>query len=405
MNDRASAAPPVQFLGPEERAVLERPLSDEWMTTRSQQQQQQQQQPGQQKRATLLGQVWDGVRGRFRLRKDAGGERDRDRDKDKEREKAHKALEGIGMGPIRDERPTREEVMANYQNLVESGFFTAHAIQSTRQPAPRSLTPARPVSSPTPGMSRMPGVRDSLQAYPLSGPGREPHTPSSHAYYQPSTPRSSRQAQIEAEAEIQWPLSSPTRPPPSPPLTMLSSLTPPPRHLTSPVCSPASASSRGTKRAADDATNIDPPTPKKKLRKSYSRDIAIPKLRSVASRRNIITRSFSGSSKNNHSNSQSSSGRQATNRLAKRVFSRLPGSARDTICIPERGSSRRHGSSSADKFREANTRVLRPRKTTTEPLCVVPDVNRGIPNVPAIPAKFVQGEDVENDEIWMGVAL
>ncbi|KAF5267719.1 hypothetical protein FOXYS1_1393, partial [Fusarium oxysporum] len=58
MNDRTSAAPPVQFLGPEERAALERPaltniksnnsrpMSDDFSDK-------------QVKRGRLLGQVWD----------------------------------------------------------------------------------------------------------------------------------------------------------------------------------------------------------------------------------------------------------------------------------------------------------------------------------------------------------
>ena len=34
------------------------------------------------------------------------------------------------------ERPSREEILASYQQLMASGFFQAHAIQSTRQPGP-----------------------------------------------------------------------------------------------------------------------------------------------------------------------------------------------------------------------------------------------------------------------------
>jgi hypothetical protein len=69
MNDRTSAAPPVQFLGPDELAALERPalthiksnnarpMSDDFSDK-------------QVKKGRLLGQVWDEVRGRLGFRKD-----------------------------------------------------------------------------------------------------------------------------------------------------------------------------------------------------------------------------------------------------------------------------------------------------------------------------------------------
>ncbi|RYP06823.1 hypothetical protein DL764_002935 [Monosporascus ibericus] len=52
------------------------------------------------------------------------------------------------VGNLSD-RPTKEEIMQSYNELVASGFFKAHAIQSTRQPPPGSATfrPPHPPSS------------------------------------------------------------------------------------------------------------------------------------------------------------------------------------------------------------------------------------------------------------------
>jgi len=43
-------------------------------------------------------------------------------------------------------RPTREEILVNYQQLVDSGFFSNHAIHSARRPMP--TTQATPVNAP-----------------------------------------------------------------------------------------------------------------------------------------------------------------------------------------------------------------------------------------------------------------
>ncbi|KAF7550569.1 hypothetical protein G7046_g7972 [Stylonectria norvegica] len=119
MNDRASAAPPVHFLGPEERARLERPVrpvSDDWAEK-------------QVKKGRLLGQVWDGVRGKLGLRREADEEKHARRNhKDKAGSTAKMAREAERKD---DERPTKDEVLASYHQLVSSGFFSSHAIPSS----------------------------------------------------------------------------------------------------------------------------------------------------------------------------------------------------------------------------------------------------------------------------------
>lgn len=349
MNDRTSAAPPVSFLGPEERARLEkplRPLSDDWADK-------------QVKKNRLLGHMWDGVRGRLRFRKHADEARREEERKEEIAGYQQLVEEGFfgakpgsvattvevkdGGSKAESVRPTKEEIMENYQHLVASGFFSSHAIKSTRQPPPSTTASTR-------------------TSHDLSR-GQRPN----------------------------WPLSRNTSPSPS------QSRAPSP----SPVCSPPSAGSRGTKRAAmdhpsdsDGNKENDPPTPNKKLRKSASRDISLPKLRNVASRRTILTRSRAASS----------SAPKEPAKLAKRVLGKLPG-ARGSLEVPaaRRCASNQGVEERKERLHESNTRVLRSRKSANEGLCVVPDTNRGIPQVPAIPAKFTYGEDRENDGPWRGL--
>lgn len=344
MNDRASAVPPTHFLEPSQIASLEAPVPLEKTGAVAAVVESPQKPPPApthqkppSKRGNLFGQVWDGVRGRLRFRKDP--------------EEEKPAAATARRKPDADERPTREDVMANYHQLVASGFFTSHAIQSSRQPGP---------------------------------PQRHPPPPPPHGAH-PAT----------AAEPPQWPLA-PHRAPPPPP-------EPAAVRPSSPVLrSPASASSRGTKRAAapasaDDDDDDDALTPRK-LRKSASRDIALPKLRSIASRRAILgRRSFStaGTAPTADSTPRGSVDAprpREPNKLTKRG---------PRLQVPERGASARRNVSEGSRVPGA-TRVLRPRKSA-EPLSVKPDSNRGIPSVPQVPVKFTYGEDRENEGPWRGL--
>ncbi|ETS77498.1 hypothetical protein PFICI_11372 [Pestalotiopsis fici W106-1] len=65
-------------------------------------------------------------------------------------------------GPNMSDRPTKEEIMASYNELMATGFFKAHAIQSTRQPAPGSVP--NHVSRGLPPLSTIPSLdRPSLE--------------------------------------------------------------------------------------------------------------------------------------------------------------------------------------------------------------------------------------------------
>ncbi|OAA41391.1 hypothetical protein NOR_05469 [Metarhizium rileyi] len=365
MNDRVSAVPPVQFLGPQEREALERPVDAEsssaaafhpayfgrYEEQQQQQQQQQQQMPSPQLatrkpavKLNIFGQVWEGVRGRFRLRRDAD-------DREKEREKKRDA------GDETHDRLSRDEVFASYQQLVASGFFSSHAIQSTRHGPPPNC---RPSTSHGPA----PKSANSPPPWPLAPA--------------PLTPQSAR----------------------------------PKRQVLTPqtVYSPVSvASSRGTKRAAEspvpshdddedeehddgeDESTLAHRFLPKRLRISASRDISLPKLRSVASRKHM--RAAAASARR----SVSAGGKEREpNKLTKKVPWARQQDHEASLDVPSGGRKIR---------RPSSARSLRPVATSDGDavLKVVPDANRGIPRVPDIPAKFTYGEDRENGVPWRGL--
>jgi hypothetical protein len=378
MNDRASAVPPVHFLGPHEREALEGPIyADDasagafgasyfgaYEDKQPQLQPQVQQVPARKPviKTSILGQVWEGVRGKFRLRRDAD-ERDRAR--------AEKKKKDRGLGATQEEMPSRDEVFANYQQLVASGFFSSHAIQSTRHGPPPNHRPST--------------------AHGTKGAHCTPQWPLAP---RPFTPKAQLRQEFTPEA----------------------------------VCSPVSAaSSRGTKRAAEDSPSqsVDENADEerddgedhstlahrflpKRLRKSASRDISLPKLRSVTSRKNM--RAAVAASR--RSLSMGAQEREP-NKLIKRAplglqFGGAVPEARASLDVPPggRNSSDVYGSVTRRIRRPTSARNLRSvarERPVDGGLKVVPDVNRGIPSVPDIPAKFTYGEDRENGEPWRGL--
>ncbi|QPH05896.1 hypothetical protein C2857_003977 [Epichloe festucae Fl1] len=336
MRDRASAAPPLQFLDPSERVLMvpfcatgtdaaaavggsgggggaeEKRRSSKMKTN-------------------IFGQMWEGVRGRLRIR--------RDEDKDKGEEEEEEEEE--------EQRPTRDQVLANYHQLVASGFFSSHAIQSTRHgppPPPRPCTSRGPPPPTPPQWPLAPAV-------PV--PGMMPDDDDDDDDDKKMTGHASPRAE---------------------------------------VCSPASvaSSSRGTKRAAagpppgdgegegeadrddeggDEATRAHRFLPKR-LRRTAPRDrdrdiVSLPRLRGVASR----------------------------NKGAHDAPAQAPRAGRGPTDHDDVASS----SLGRKIKRPARARNLRTRAaaggSSGEPLSVMPDANRGIPRVPAVPAKFTYGED------------
>lgn len=380
MNDRASAAPPVFFVGSEgadafdvaaARAYPAKPYGFEKITPRTEPE------PALAKRGSkqFLGQVWDGVLEKFRFgRKDTAPEED----KMKNRRRKHEAAAAAALPPKgkmsrEDDRPSKEEVYANYHQLVASGFFSSHAIQSTRQPGTRQTQ--------------------------TQGASLAPPTPAKQTSSAP-----------------QWPLT------PTPTAT-------PVKH--SPAQTPASAtSSRGKKRPSisivDERTSEDSTGDTlhlKKLRKTAStinRDLSVPRTR--ASSRTIGLRSFSNAGRvpSGAVATDGDAQKREPKKLIKRVPSRTIPPADDNVPRPSRRNvseshSHHHPQSPPQIVVDSSvnghiitapdgtTRVLRPRRSAAEPLRVRPDANRGIPTVPDIPVKFTYGEDRENDGPWKGL--
>lgn len=230
MNDRVSAAPPVHFIGPDHVDVGTWDAEGHWSadgmpdwsedTIRAvadvQQRERQQaelhrnshnynqrvyacppparqppaipQQPGQRpnsrpqsqehrapsKRGSkqFLGQVWDGVSRVFGF---GGGGSSASSNASKRSSVASSLdqtptppIPGPAAAPAPGGHPSREEVLANYHHLVASGFFSQHAIQSTRHAAPGT----RPQQQP---QQRQP--QQQAPSWPLREPQDQPATP------------------------------------------------------------------------------------------------------------------------------------------------------------------------------------------------------------------------------------
>ncbi|KAG6196236.1 hypothetical protein E4U35_008005 [Claviceps purpurea] len=454
MNDRVSAAPPMQFLDPSERAALERPVFWEHQSN--------QMGPSafmpseaptggaDDKRASkmgILGQMWEGMRGKLRMRSHDEKERPSAReDTSKYREdrfddtRARFMDKASQQGDSSTQRPSRDEVLANYQHLVASGFFSSRTIQSTR------FAPPRPTTSHGPNG----GAATTPPQWPLTPPPPPVPTVNLNAIPMPQTPMQTRR----------------------------------PSQVYSPV---SAASSRGTKRAAadsppalrnaaddirgasshnngmdgieddeaeDDATLAHRFLPKR-LRQTASRDISLPKIRSVASRKNLrsavaaarrsllMSAGAGASAATQHVGSGGEGGgaahdrvQQQTNRLSMKLggsSNGQTGTASGTDQDDARVASSVGASSPGRKIKRATSArgskgrsvevnpamvfgpalgtetaqmQMQMQMQTTgqgQPLSVVPDANRGIPSVPIIPTKFTYGEDRENGGPWRGL--
>ncbi|KAI0422375.1 hypothetical protein F5X98DRAFT_325751 [Xylaria grammica] len=199
MNDRASAAPPVQFLGPEQLKEYENQFYTEPPAPREARRQRPLSATGKLQASTIYQHVGgeELQRRTVRHKKSAsffsrirntlfhrGGGQHGDTPKDQDVRRKHTSLQEPLHHPLPPppprpdymqyvgrtqsevnvaqlfpnprgaaDRPSREDVMASYNQLVASGFFQSHAIQSTRHAAPKAApaaaggqqTPASPV--------------------------------------------------------------------------------------------------------------------------------------------------------------------------------------------------------------------------------------------------------------------
>ncbi|KAL2753675.1 hypothetical protein ACRALDRAFT_1071902 [Sodiomyces alcalophilus JCM 7366] len=438
MNDRTSSIPPIDFLGPEEEA-FERRLRLDYPGRPSQNtsyeraassldtshplshpDQHQQRQVGGPRPASAAGSYfgskkgfWGGLREKLSFSRDrnAGGLK-RPASLDAKASNGVSAAAGGGPDPPfasnmrgMDSMPSKEEVAANYQRLMQNGFFSSHAIPSARQPPPRGISvPSTPTSMHPP--STGPSFAARMAAHDNNG-----HR-GSHRQWPLPTISSPAQSQTGGGGGDQ--MASP---------------------------------SRGTKRGhgdGDDDTTTS--LSFKKLRKSASRissDLPIPGLRKQRSRQpvqppNTSRPSDSSTAAAAHAAAlaamppppaplgiqirrsfSSSSGRE-TNRLAKRPQSsgktRATPSGDASLAVdPDTRMSIDSGAPSFDSMASTSTstsrgsavgfnnsshrsyaafsdsmRWARPARHGGQGtgLRVRPDMNRGVPSVPRIPDQF-----------------
>ncbi|KAI0914517.1 hypothetical protein F4823DRAFT_286158 [Ustulina deusta] len=256
MNDRISAAPPAQFLGPEQLREYENQFYTEPPTPREarrqrpfsataqlqhvsvedpqqQEHHQHRQRPVTHKKSTSFF-----IRVRDALFHRGGGGQHGQALKQQEVRRKHSSLQEPLQHPLPPppprpdylhagrslsevnvaqmfpnprgtaDRPSREDVMASYSQLVASGFFQSHAIQSTRHAAPTAAsggrqTPVLPVdhqAAPRPPV-RIPSLNattrsGSVSPLPMPMPSPNPHGQNSREYATatmaaPAAPRSS----------------------------------------------------------------------------------------------------------------------------------------------------------------------------------------------------------------------
>ncbi|KAK3946157.1 hypothetical protein QBC46DRAFT_1272 [Diplogelasinospora grovesii] len=333
MNDRTSAAPPLNFLGPEDAAAYEQRFYDanhrmsypqyqhpqhHWPTSSAGQAAAQQQQSNHHKRGSFfLAPLWDGVREKLHLTKSkstssigqSNGQKLSKENKTSERmEKVNSATSntttfsafapgaasaypaatpavgtGTGADNIRSTQglPSREEVHETYKNLMASGFFDQHVIHGTRHPLRVATSQPQPESESRPPLQRQ---SRSFPAVPNGTGIKALSERAATAQTRPPPP-------VPVSSFSSIPYSATISPPPAERPIRAMAPPPPPPNLSRPSTAtrPSSSSSfrafvtgpspqRGTKRGMDDG--VDGPEQEvesgarklvKKLRKSASR--------------------------------------------------------------------------------------------------------------------------------------
>ncbi|GJC82322.1 hypothetical protein ColLi_05160 [Colletotrichum liriopes] len=175
MNDRTSAAPPIDFLGPEASSEIARRFHMDFYVEAPTLESSRRRSLnssityGELKRpassaSSHVGKkgFWGGLREKLSFVRDKGAKRPLSLD-------GKLLAQGGGAGGFGSGTnagagaqpattpasnvagmPSREEIMASYQQLMKDGFFDAHAIRSTRQPPPPSIRPSTTVYSTKP---------------------------------------------------------------------------------------------------------------------------------------------------------------------------------------------------------------------------------------------------------------
>ncbi|KAK3387688.1 hypothetical protein B0H63DRAFT_163525 [Podospora didyma] len=425
MNDRVSAAPPIDFLDLHEAQAYERQF---YQADRAPAQQQSRQRRPMSsagaapavRKGNFLGPLWDGVRERLHLtRSKSSGSIRRVNSKENKAVSASTPVAANG-----DERnasaataataaaaaatagiyPTKEEVMESYKSLVASGFFENHAIQGTRHPLRTTNKGAHPSIASTNGAAP-------------TGAGTASMSFAQHMAAQQQKP-------VQTFSSVPYSATRPSRAEDYP------SVAPPPaRQVVSENSDALSSPLRGTKRPSDVANEGETTARKlvKKLRHSASRISADPSMSQAASNTNTSTWASSRPSTSSNAPASAASsifrgvtvtsgpvpeGGRLIRTPTKLTKSRF-GGGRRLLGLGGRNSKEsptreQHPISPQDHDEDAMMidslppppppaksfhypQRLRTRPSANnvpEPLSVVPDPNRGIPVVPQIPVAF-----------------
>lgn len=265
MNDRVSNAPPPTFLGPEEMAAYERQFYAESNHTSSR--------PTSGSEHSFNrnsgSKFWEGIRDRFTRTKSSSSITTVSSSKSKSSNRFSQQSQQsqvAASAPNEKENvsgyyPSREEVMENYKNLVDAGFFSSHAIQGTRHQPPPSRWSGQKTDHPLPAPP--PPARDAppapfsrlvaqkqRQLQHQSQIQNNPATPALSSIFA-SIPYSATQPSPTGDA----PLTTYARPDPRPPISLPKKYRRPHPTTYQMVAPPPTTSPhRGTKRAMADMT-------------------------------------------------------------------------------------------------------------------------------------------------------
>lgn len=446
MNDRTSSAPPPRFLGPETLARSSASLPTAFLPPRSShgetpsQGVDESRLPGRRERprsASIsekkgLSGLWEGFREKIWGKK------------------RPVSFDGGAVSRTADAaRPTREEMLASYNELMESGFFEARAIQGTRQPRPASQHNASSGAQVPTGMSvgdgsaysrpRLETIYSPPRMRPASPggptPALAPATPEKTLTAVATTPDSrgkKRNLEDEGDKTVRK-LRKTTRS-----ITELHSRLKKAREETHPPVSYATGAGGGLVRTGGVLTRRSfsgsrlakkPARPPSRGREGLGRlekmEISgpvTPILRLPAGTFDAMREqqaSDTGSLRLRRVQADAALRSRTDADLSHLFHDRSAPQPRQTESanwvsherLSQEIARHRAREASPSKRREDQNRAVSPQRQSPvrqgvkrkEPLCVVPDANRGIPNVPAIPAQFKFSSEMErggeNDDV------
>ncbi|SPO03394.1 uncharacterized protein DNG_06077 [Cephalotrichum gorgonifer] len=416
MNDRTSAAPPPHFLGPDVRDASTRSSASlpnfpnhsdggdcAAPTTTHDGPQQRLTRPrsvGGSEKKGLSG-FWEGLRGKIWGGRKQQQQQQRPVSLDAgvaaAAAVAEATLQNAGDGAP---RPTREEMMASYNELMESGFFEARAIRGTRQPPPAGQMHGAP---PSHGQAYARPRLETIYSPPRMVPAPASTTTPGRADDPATTPDSrGKKRAHDAEAGEERTVRKLRRTTRS--ITELHSRLRRAREESHPPVSyPGSASASGGRRSFSGSggarlakRNAARPTSSGKgaerVRISAPVTPVVKLAPGVFDAMRAVPPGPAGAG-----GSMRLRKRQGDASLRARTVGEAPWGGEGAVARPGGDAAVQESAnwvSFANPGQEATSpRHHQQRQGSTsprkkEPLCVVPDANRGIPSVPAIPAHF-----------------